>query len=103
MQIGSKMGWLCLARNLGRPGLRLRKSGNEGNTSRRVEPGEAVDLIVHHDVEQVNVPAHTVHEVIATDAEAVTVAASHEYGQIVIRKLRSRRHIQSLPLNVCMP
>src|ERR1700682_2954816 len=38
MQIGSKMGWLCLARTLGRLGLRLRKSGNEGNTSRRVEP-----------------------------------------------------------------
>src|SRR5258708_30613471 len=37
MQIGSKMGWLCLARTLGRLGLRLRKGGNGGNTSRRVD------------------------------------------------------------------
>src|SRR5579864_4178406 len=51
--------------------------------------GEAVDLVVHHDVEKVNVAAHTVHEVIATNAEPVTIATRHQYGKIVIRKLHS--------------
>src|SRR5579864_2347326 len=50
---------------------------------------EAVDLVVHHDVEQVNIAAHAVHEVIAANAEAVTIATRHKYGQIVIRKLHS--------------
>src|SRR5712691_1438380 len=57
--------------------------------------GEAIDLVVHHDVEQVNVAAHAVHEVIATDAEAITVAARHQYGEIMIRKFHSSGYSQS--------
>ena len=56
--------------------------------------GEAVDLVVHHDVEQVDVAAHGVHEVVAADAEAVAVAAGHQHGQIVIGELHSSGHRQ---------
>jgi hypothetical protein len=31
------------------------------------------------------------HEVIATNAEAIAIAAGYQYGQIVIRKLHSSR------------
>ena len=51
--------------------------------------GEAVDLVVHDDVEQINVTAHAVDEVVAADPEAVAVAASHQYGQLVIGELHT--------------
>ena len=52
--------------------------------------GKAVDLVVHHDVEQIDVAAHGVDEVIAADAEAVAIAAGDQHSQIVVGQLHAR-------------
>src|SRR3989449_148445 len=64
-------------------------AGGRGLASR-----EAVDLIVHDDVEQIDVAAHGVDKVVAADTETVAVTASHQYCQIVIGKLHPSRHRQ---------
>ena len=46
-----------------------------GAGRRGLAGGKAVNLVVHHDVGQVHVAAHGVHEMIAADAVAVAVAA----------------------------
>src|SRR5207244_13071457 len=61
---------------------------------RGLTSGEAINLIVDNDVWQVDVAAHGVNEVVATDPEAVAVAASDPDGQIVISKLHTSRHGQ---------
>src|SRR5262249_13883143 len=55
---------------------------------------EAVNLIVHDDVEQVNIAAHGVNEMIAADAEAVSVATSHHHSKVVIGQLYTGRNRQ---------
>ena len=56
--------------------------------------GEAVDLVVHHDVDQVDVAAHGVHEVVAANAEAVAVAARDQHGHAVVGQLQAGGHRQ---------
>ncbi len=51
--------------------------------------GEAVDLVVHHDVGEVEVAAHGVHEVARADAEAIAIAAGYEHGQGVVGQLHA--------------
>src|SRR6266404_777341 len=59
---------------------------------RRLAGGQAVDLVVHDDVEQVHIAAHGVDEMVAADAETVTVAASHEHGEFMIGELQTGGH-----------
>src|SRR5215470_7063642 len=47
---------------------------------RSLTGGEAIDLIVHHDVQQIHIPTHRVHEMIATDSEPIAVTAGHNHG-----------------------
>src|SRR5215469_2568504 len=47
---------------------------------RSLTGGEPVNLIVHHNVQQVHVAAHGVNEMISTDAEAVAVTAGHQHS-----------------------
>src|SRR6202034_3644709 len=42
---------------------------------RGLSGGEAVDLVVHDDVEQIDVAAHGVHEMVAADAETIPVTS----------------------------
>jgi len=48
---------------------------------------QAVNLVVHHDVGQVHVPAHGVDEMIAADAIAVAVAPGADDFKLVIAQL----------------
>src|SRR6266404_7653961 len=59
---------------------------------RRLARGQAVDLVVHDDIEQVHIAAHGVDEMVAADAETVTVAASHQHGEFMIGELQTRGH-----------
>src|SRR5207249_653254 len=56
--------------------------------------GQTVDLVVHHDIQQVHVAAHGVDEVVAADAESVAVAAGHHHGQMVVAHLHPGGHCQ---------
>jgi hypothetical protein len=59
---------------------------------RRLVGGEAVDLVVHDNVEQVDIAPHGVHEMIAANAEAVPVAARDQYRHAVIGHLEAGGH-----------
>src|SRR6185503_17523305 len=55
------------------------------DAGRRGLPGrQAVDLVVHDDVGQVDVAPHRVQEVVAADAVAVAVAAGHDRLHLVV-------------------
>ena len=56
--------------------------------------GQTINLVVHRDVQQIDIPAHRVDKVIAADSESVTVAACDDYAEVVIRKLDAGRHRQ---------
>src|SRR5437879_8954063 len=47
---------------------------------RRLAGGQAIDLVVHDDVEQVHIAAHRMDKMVAADPKAVTVAARHQNG-----------------------
>src|SRR5438552_13518862 len=47
---------------------------------RRLAGGEAIDLVVHDDIEQVHIAARRMDKMVAADPEAVTVAARHQNG-----------------------
>src|SRR5204863_3762457 len=61
---------------------------------RNLPGGEAVDLVVHDDVGEIDVAAHDVDEVIAADPEPVAVSAGDEDLKVVVPKLRSGRNRQ---------
>ncbi len=62
---------------------------------RRILPlGQAVDLVVLHDVGDVGVAAHRVNEVVAADAVAVAIAGYGDDLQVVVRQLDASRHRQ---------
>jgi len=50
---------------------------------RRLAGGQAIDLVVHDDVEQIHIAAHRMNEVVAADPETVTVAARHQHGEFI--------------------
>ena len=54
---------------------------------RNLASGEAIDLVVHHDVGQVDVATGGVSEVVAADAVAIAVPAGDEYGEVVVGEL----------------
>ena len=56
---------------------------------RRLALGHAVDVVVHHDVGQVDVAPAGVQEVVAADRVAVAVAAGDEHREIGPRDLES--------------
>src|SRR5947208_4781158 len=56
--------------------------------------GQTINLVVHCDVEQIDIPAHRVNKVIAADSESVTVTACDDYAEVVIRKLDAGRYRQ---------
>src|SRR5258708_6836694 len=56
--------------------------------------GQAIDLVVHDDVEQVHVAAHRMDEMVAADPKTVAVAARHHYSEFMIGKLQSGGHRQ---------
>src|SRR5207302_1378735 len=60
--------------------------------------GETVDLVVHHDVGEIDVAAHDVDEVVAADAEAVAVAAGDYDLEAVVAELRPGRDRQRAPV-----
>ena len=65
------------------------------DAGRRGLPGrQAVDLVVHDDVGQVDVAPHRVHEVVAADAVAVAVAAGDDDLHLVVGQGRSGRYRQ---------
>src|ERR1700737_528993 len=51
---------------------------------RSLTRGQAVDLIIHREVQEIHVTAHGVNKVIAADPEAVAVAARHSHRELVI-------------------
>ena len=58
-----------------------------GRGGRELALGEAVDLVVHHDVGEVDVAADRVGQVAAADREAVAVAAGHQHQQVGVGDL----------------
>ena len=54
---------------------------------RNLAGGESVDLVVHHQVGQVDVAARRVGQVVAADAIAIPVASRADHGQAVIGHL----------------
>ncbi len=54
---------------------------------RGLASGKAVDLVVHNDVEQVDVAAHGVDEMVAADPETVTIASGHQNSELVVGEL----------------
>src|SRR5262252_4576689 len=48
---------------------------------------QAINLVVHRDVQQVNIPAHRMNEMISPDAEPVSIASGHDHVQIVVGHL----------------
>src|SRR5437899_4019427 len=63
-------------------GLHADAAGGGGLAGR-----QAVDLVIHHDIEQVHVSPHGMDEVIATNPETVAVATSDEHCEIVVGHL----------------
>src|SRR4051794_39449467 len=60
-------------------------------TSRRdLAGGQPVDLVVHRDVEQIDIAPHGVHEMIAANAETVAVTPGHHHREVVIGELHAR-------------
>src|SRR6516165_3233398 len=57
-------------------------AGGRSLTSR-----QPVNLVVHCNVQQVNIPAHRMDEMISPDAEPVSIASSHDHLQIVVGHL----------------
>src|SRR5205823_7067667 len=53
--------------------------------------GEPIDLIVHHEVGEIDVAAHDVHEVVPADAEAVPIAARNHHLETMVAELGSGR------------
>ena len=59
-------------------------------TGRRNLPGgQAVRLVIHDDVGEVNIAPHGLDEVVQANAVAVTVTAGDDHGHVVIGKLGS--------------
>jgi len=56
--------------------------------------GESVDLIVHHEIGKIYVPAQRVEEMVPSDGVAVAVAAGHDDLQFVVGELGARGHCQ---------
>ena len=65
-------------------GLHADAAGGRG-----LSGGEAVDLVVHHDVGEVEIATHGVDEVAGADAKAVAVAARDEDGHGVVGELHA--------------
>src|SRR5882724_12001149 len=59
---------------------------------RRLARGQAVDLVVHDDIEKVHIAAHGVDEMVAADSETVAVAAGHKHGEFMIGELQTSSH-----------
>ena len=55
---------------------------------------QAINLVVHHDVGQIDVAAHGVNEMVAADAETVAVAAGADDFQLVVAQLDAGGHRQ---------
>ena len=70
----------------------------DGTGGRDLARGQAVDLVVHGEVEQVDIAAHRVDEMIAANSEAVAITAGHDHGKIVIREFHSRGHSERAPV-----
>ena len=60
--------------------------------------GEAVDLVVHHQVGDVDVAAGGVREVARADGEAVAVAADRDDVEVGVGELHAHRHRQRAPV-----
>src|SRR6059036_3380159 len=56
--------------------------------------GQTINLVVHRQIQQIDIPAHRVNKVIAADSESVTVTACDDYAEVVIRKLDAGRYRQ---------
>src|SRR6185437_469188 len=56
--------------------------------------GQTVNLVVHDDVKQIDVAAHGVNEVIAADAEAVSISPGYDHSQPVVSELHACGHSQ---------
>ena len=55
---------------------------------------ETVDLVVHHQVRKVDIPACGMHKMVAANAVAVAISARHDDRQLVIRQFSASRHRQ---------
>ena len=60
--------------------------------------GQAVDLVVHHQVGEVDVAARGMHQVVSADAVAVPVAAGRDHGELVVPQLGARRYRERAPV-----
>src|SRR4030095_5322021 len=51
---------------------------------------QAVNLVVHRDVQQVNIPAHRMDEMISPNSRTISIASGHDHVQIVVGHLYAR-------------
>ena len=59
-------------------------------------PGrETVDLIVHHNIGQVDIAPRNMHEMVASDAVAIAIPTGGDDRQLVVTHLGPRSHGQS--------
>src|SRR5690606_26503556 len=61
--------------------------------------GQAVDMVVHHDVRDVGISAYRVNEVAHPDGKPVTIAAHSQHRQVPVRQLDSRGRRQRPPVD----
>jgi hypothetical protein len=61
--------------------------------------GHAIDLVVHHDVGQVDVAPAGMQEVVAADREAVAVAAGDQHREVGTRQLQAGGHRQGAAMH----
>ena len=61
--------------------------------------GQTVDLVVHHDVGQVHIPAGGVGEMVSADAIGIAIPARNDDGEFMIGHLGAGRHCQSPTVN----
>ena len=54
--------------------------------------GQAVNLVIHDDIRQVEIASHSVDKMVEADAVTVAVTARDHHVQPVVGKLRATRH-----------
>src|SRR5262249_40555550 len=58
---------------------------------RTLAGGQAINLVIHHDVGQIDIASHGMNEVISADSVAVAIAPGADYLQLVVTHFHSGR------------
>ena len=59
---------------------------------RGLTDGQPVNLVVHHNIEEVDIFSHRMNEVISADAVSIPITAGNNHVHFVIRKFRTGSH-----------